>query len=208
MELILAICLGIGLAAACGLRVFLPLAVLSAATRLGIADPGAGFEWIATTPAFALLLFACLAEALAYSVPWVDHALDVIASPLAILAGGIAAAAAISDISPAFAWSAALIAGAGIAGTVQAGSVATRSTTTLTTGGMANPAVSAVETTAAATVSVASILAPALGVLLILVAIVAMRRLVRTARARLRRMPLRPSVGSPAESPALAAANP
>lgn len=203
MELLLAICLGIGLSAACGLRVFLPLAVLSAATRLGLADPGAGFEWIATTPAFALLLFACLAEALAYTIPWIDHALDVIASPLAILAGAIAAAAAISDISPAFAWSAALIAGAGIAGTVQAGSVATRSTTTLTTGGMANPAVSAMETTAAATVSIASILAPALGILLLLMAILSVRRALRSVRTRLRRVPT-----APAESPALAAANP
>ena len=42
METILGLCLGIGLSAACGFRVFVPLLVMSVAALLGLFEPMKG----------------------------------------------------------------------------------------------------------------------------------------------------------------------
>ena len=51
LDNVLGILVGIGLAAACGFRVFVPLLVMGAAARLGWFDPSPGFAWLAATPA-------------------------------------------------------------------------------------------------------------------------------------------------------------
>lgn len=47
METILGLCIGIGLSAACGFRVFVPLLVMSVASLVGWFEPMQGFEWLA-----------------------------------------------------------------------------------------------------------------------------------------------------------------
>ncbi|WP_141101890.1 DUF4126 domain-containing protein, partial [Acinetobacter baumannii] len=47
METILGLCIGVGLSAACGFRVFVPLLVMSIATMMGWFEPSKGFEWLA-----------------------------------------------------------------------------------------------------------------------------------------------------------------
>ena len=47
METILGLCIGIGLSAACGFRVFVPLLVMSIAALMGWFEPMTGFEWLA-----------------------------------------------------------------------------------------------------------------------------------------------------------------
>ncbi len=51
MDMLLSIAMGLGLAAACGFRVFVPLLVMSLASRGGHLDLATSFEWIASTPA-------------------------------------------------------------------------------------------------------------------------------------------------------------
>ncbi len=86
-DLALSIALGVGLAAATGFRVFLPLLVMSAASLTGHLPVGEGFAWLATPTALVMLSAAALVEVLAYYIPGVDNLLDALAAPAAIIAG-------------------------------------------------------------------------------------------------------------------------
>ena len=81
MEILLSIGLGIGLAAACGFRVFLPVLAMGVAARAGALDLAEGFEWMAGTPALLALGAAAILEVGAYYIPWLDNVLDVAAMP-------------------------------------------------------------------------------------------------------------------------------
>ena len=83
METILGLCIGVGLSAACGFRIFVPLLMMSIATLLGWYEPAKGFEWLAIPSVCAALGFATICEIAAYYVPWVDNLLDTIATPAA-----------------------------------------------------------------------------------------------------------------------------
>jgi hypothetical protein len=160
MELVLSICLGIGLSAACGFRVFVPLLAMSIAALAGHLGLAPGFEWIGTWPAFACFLTATILEVAAYYVPWLDNLLDSIATPAAVVAGTIITAAVISDMSPLMKWSLAVIGGGGTAGVIQASSVALRGTSSLATGGLANWTVSSAELAASIGTTILSGLLP------------------------------------------------
>jgi len=47
LEIILSLCIGIGLSAVCGFRVFVPLLVMSIASLMGWFEPAKDFEWLA-----------------------------------------------------------------------------------------------------------------------------------------------------------------
>ena len=162
MELVLSICLGIGLAAACGFRVFVPLLGMSVASLGGHLTLAEGFEWIGTWPALGCLLTATILEVGAFYIPWLDNALDSLAIPAAYIAGALAAAAAVTDVSPLLRWSLALIAGGGIAGAVQATTTFARGTSTVTTGGLGNFLVATAELLLSALTTVLAIVVPVL----------------------------------------------
>lgn len=180
METALGALLGIGLAAACGFRIFVPFLVLSAAAQSGHVPLADGFEWIGTPVALVAFAIATALEIGAYFVPWIDNLLDAITTPVTVAAGVLATAAVMTDLPPVLKWTVALIAGGGVAGAVQGGSVLTRAASTVTTGGLGNFVVSGLELLGAVVASVASVLMPALGGLLALaVALVALRMLLR-----------------------------
>src|SRR6185369_15714706 len=162
MELALSISLGIGLSAACGFRVFVPLLGMSAAALAGHLNLSPGFDWIGTWPAFACFLTATILEIAAYYIPWLDNPLDSAATPAAVVAGTLITAAVITDMSPLLKWSLALIAGGGTAGLIQSTTVALRGTSSLTTGGLANFALSSTELAASLTTTILSLLLPLL----------------------------------------------
>ncbi|WP_408641401.1 DUF4126 domain-containing protein [Spirosoma telluris] len=87
LEWIMSACIGVGLAACCGFRVFVPLLIASAATKLGLVGTMAGFEWLSGWPALIGLTVATVFEIGAYYIPWLDNALDTIATPTSIIAG-------------------------------------------------------------------------------------------------------------------------
>jgi hypothetical protein len=188
MDVLAAIAAGIALAAACGFRVFLPLMATSIAARVGYIDPSSGFEWLNSNVALALFGAASVAEVAGYYIPWFDHALDTIASPAAVIAGTVVAAAAFGDVHPAIKWSSALIAGGGAAAAVQGGTVATRAISGGATGGLGNPIVATFELIASAVMSILAIVLPivALIVTIILLFIVfrVARRFFRMRRER------------------------
>lgn len=71
--MIISICLGIGLATACGLRVFIPLLVVSLASHLGYLPLSAGFHWMSSTSAVLAFSVAAGLEVAGYYIPWMDH---------------------------------------------------------------------------------------------------------------------------------------
>jgi hypothetical protein len=162
----LGILIGIGLAAACGFRVFVPLLVMGAAARLGWFDPSPGFAWLAATPALVAFGAATLLELAAAHVPWVDHALDVIAAPLAVMAGALTMAGALGEASPLLRWTLALIAGGGTAGLFHGLNAMLRVGSTATTAGFGNPVFAMIESVGAFVLAVVAVLVPLAGVAL------------------------------------------
>lgn len=171
-----ALAAGVGLAAASGFRVFMPLLGVSLAIRLGGFEPTSGFEWLASPVATTALGVALAAEVGAYLVPWLDNALDSIATPLAVVAGTLLAALMLGDASPALQWVLAIVAGGGTAGAVQVGTVTTRATSLVTTGGVGNPLVSLAEAGLAGLFTLLALVVPLTGVALLLVVILWWRR--------------------------------
>jgi hypothetical protein len=167
METILGISIGVGLAAACGFRVFVPLLLLSVAAHAGHVQLASAFAWIGSEPAVIAFGVATALEILAYYVPWVDNFMDTIATPSAVVAGTVVTAAVLTDMSPFMQWSMAVIAGGGVAGVIQAGTAATRVLSTTTSGGLANPVVSTVELGFSGMLSLLSLVWPLLAVALV-----------------------------------------
>ena len=167
METLLSICVGIGLSAACGFRVFVPLLVMSIAALSGHLTLAHGFEWIGTYPAVVAFAVATCLEIAGYYIPWVDHLLDTVATPVAIIAGTLVSASMVTDLSPFLRWALAIIAGGGAAGMVQATTVLTRGASSAGTAGLGNPLVATAELTGSLLTSILAILTP-LFVLLVL----------------------------------------
>jgi hypothetical protein len=178
MEILLGICLGFSLAAACGFRVFVPLLVMSIASRTGHLALGSGFAWIGSVPALVMFAVAAGVELAAYFVPWLDNALDTIATPAAVIAGIVVMAACVSGTSPLLTWTLAVVAGGGAAGIVQGVTVVARGASSATTGGAGNPVVSTAEAGGSVLVSVLAVAVPVVaGLAVILLLVYALRRI-------------------------------
>jgi hypothetical protein len=157
MNEFMAIFAGVGLAAACGFRVFVPLFVASLAANTGMEADFLGtfnveevlgeHHWLGSTPVTIMLGVAMVVEIGSYYVPWIDNALDTIATPLAVAAGTVITEAMLPGLvsDSTTGWLIATVAGGGTAGVVQGASVITRGASTATTGGVGNPAVSTAE---------------------------------------------------------------
>src|SRR3954468_13423494 len=165
MENLLSVLVGVGLSAACGFRGFVPLLVLSLAARSGELALGPVFGWIGSKPALLAFAVATLVEIAGYYIPWVDHLLDTVATPTAVVAGGLVTASTLGHMSPFLQWSVALLAGGGTAAVFQGLTAAARGVSTLTTGGLGNPIVSTVEAGGSALLSVLAVTVPVLAVL-------------------------------------------
>lgn len=177
LDTALGILIGVGLAAACGFRVFVPLLVMGATARLGWFDPSPGFAWLAATPALVAFAAATALELAAAHVPWVDHALDVIAAPLAVMAGALTMAGALGEASPLLRWSLALIAGGGTAGLFHGLNAMLRVGSTATTAGFGNPVFATIETAGSFVLALVAVLVPLAGLAVgILLAVLIMRQ--------------------------------
>lgn len=162
LEPILGVALGLGLAAAAGFRVFVPVLAAALAARAGMLTLAEPFAWMATTPALVAFATATVLEVGAYYVPWLDHALDVVATPAAVAAGIVTSAAVVTDLPPVVTWSVAIIGGGGLAASSQLLSVGARTKSAVTTAGLGNPVVATAELAAAVTLTLVALVAPAL----------------------------------------------
>ena len=183
-DLALSVALGIGLAAATGLRLFVPMLVASAAAYTGHLPLSENFAWLATLPALILLGVAAAVEILAYYIPGVDNLLDTLATPLAFVAGTIVAAAVMTDLPPMVKWAAAVIAGGGIAGLTQSVTTVVRAKSTVLTGTLGTPAIATAEFGGSLLVSLLALAAPLLTLLAVVLLLwLAVRWLRRISRS-------------------------
>ncbi|MBK8247758.1 MAG: DUF4126 domain-containing protein [Gemmatimonadetes bacterium] len=186
MEALLSVALGIALATAAGLRVFVPVFGAGLAAHFGAIELHDSFQWLAEPPALFAFGTATAAEIAAYYVPWLDHALDVIATPTAVGAGMVASAAVMVDLPPLVRWGVAIIGGGGAAGLVQALTVGARVKSTATTGGLANPVLATVETVGAVGLVGMAILVPLLAAALVVGSVYGAYRWVGRLTGRMR----------------------
>jgi hypothetical protein len=168
-DLPLSILLGVGLAAATGFRLFLPMLIVSGAAYSGHLPLSENFAWLGTLSALTMLSVATVAEILAYYIPGVDNLLDALATPAAVVAGTVVSAAVMTDVPPMVKWTAAIIAGGGVAGVTQGVTAILRANSTVLTGGIGNAVISTAEFVGALLVSVLALAAPfaALGVVIV-----------------------------------------
>lgn len=157
---ILSAFIGIGLAAATGFRVFLPMFAVSLASYLHWIPMNENFEWLSGLPALITTGIATVAEILAYYIPFVDHLLDTISVPMATVAGSILFASQFADLGTFPQWALALIAGGGTAATISSGFAGIRAASTATTGGLGNSVVGTTETAGAGIMSILAMAAP------------------------------------------------
>ncbi len=166
-EIIISIFLGVGLAAAVGFRVFLPLLVLSLAGYYDVIPLNESWQWVGSFTAVITMGVATLFEIFGYYIPWLDNMLDTIALPLATLAGTAVMVATVSDLSPAVTWALAIIAGGGTAAAIKGNTAAARLTSSTTTGGLANPILTTVETGTSIIMAIAAIFVPIIAFILV-----------------------------------------
>jgi hypothetical protein len=185
-DIAISVALGVGLAAATGFRVFLPMLIASAAAYTGHLPLADSFAWLATPTALTLLGVAALAEILAYYIPGVDNLLDTLATPAAFIAGTVIAAAVITDLPPMVKWSAAVIAGGGIAGLTQSLTTVLRAKSTVMTGTLGNPVVATAELGGSLLVSLLALAAPLLALGVVIVFLWLAIRLLRQISGRAR----------------------
>lgn len=139
--------LGVGLAASCGLRTFLPLLLVSLAARFHLFgfEPNGHLAWLGSLPALAALGVATVAEFVGDKIPLVDHGLALVGTVTRPAAGALAAASAFHLADPGTAALAGLIIGAPTAFAFHTAQAGTRVASTATTGGLGNPVVSLAE---------------------------------------------------------------
>ncbi len=182
-EVALSIALGVGLAAAVGFRVFLPMLVMSIAAYTGHLTLSSGFAWLGSAPALLTLAIAAFVEIGAYYIPGVDNLLDALATPAALIAGTVVSAAVMADLPPLVKWTTAVIAGGGAAGLTQSITSLLRLKSTTLTGGLGNHVIASGELGGALCVSLLALAAPVLAVALVALfcwfAIRVLRRLFR-----------------------------
>ncbi len=157
---LVSIAIGVGLAAACGFRIFIPLLIVSGTARSGHLELADSFQWMGSTPALIAFASATAIEIAAYYIPFFDNLLDTIATPSAVVAGIIASASQVTDIDPLLGWSVAIIGGGGAAGAVQGLTAVTRQISSMATAGFGNPVLSTAEAGASIVMTALSILVP------------------------------------------------
>lgn len=173
--------IGVGLAAATGFRVFLPMFAVSLASYFGWIPMNENFAWLTGLPTVITTGIATVAEIFSYYFPLVDHFLDTISIPLATVAGAVLFASQFAGLDAFPQWAIALIAGGGTAATISSAFAGTRAVSTATTGGLGNPVVATSETLGAGVMSflamVFPIIAGVIAIVLVLIVLFYGRKL-------------------------------
>jgi hypothetical protein len=166
LEALITVGAGIALAAASGLRIFVPLLAVSIANVTGHLALAPGTAWIGTIPALVAFGVAAALEITGYFFPALDHALDALGSPLAIVAGILASASLLVDFPPLLRWVIAVIGGGGVAGFLHGATALVRLKSTGLTAGIGNPVIAVSELAGSLVLTILSLLVPVAAVIL------------------------------------------
>jgi len=119
MEVYDSLALGIGLGAAAGFRVFLPLLTVNFAIYLGIFHPEEELLWLATWGIGGLFFIALVLEIAWSYYTFTKASWDMAKVTLAVIGGTFLAGIVLSDVASVIRWPAAIILGGGTAGILQ-----------------------------------------------------------------------------------------
>lgn len=183
LDLVLAGVAGVGIAAACGLRAFLPLLALSIGVHFGFVKVDPSMAWIGWPPATIALLWATVLELAADKVPALDHFLDLVGTALRPLAAALAGWVTFTGVHPAVGVAAGLVLGAGAMG-VHMAKAKVRLGSSMLTLGSANPILSFIEDAIAIGLAAMAILAPLAALFGVVLVAWAFRRVYRGPRRR------------------------
>ena len=167
MNEIIALAMGISLAACAGLRAFLPLFAVGVATRFGWLPVQPWLHWVGSNEALITFGVATVLEVLADKAPVVDHALDVFHTVARPLAGAVVAMGSFYQVSPTYAVALGIIVGVPLAGGLHVAKAGTRVASTSLTAGLGNPVLSLLEDILAVLGVLLSLVAPILAVLVL-----------------------------------------
>ena len=183
-EFLPALALAIALAASAGLRAWLPLLLAGGLSRLGVLDLGSSFQFLGSNKALLLFGVATAIELVGDKIPAVDHALDVIGTPLRPVAGALLAASVLGTVTdPLTSVVLGTAVGAPSALVPHAAKAALRTASTTVTGGLANPALSFVEDAISLLVFILAVLVPLVVVALLGLVLFLASRWLRRRRA-------------------------
>ncbi len=189
MEIIVALCLGITLSAACGFRVFVPPLALSLSAMYGHFPLSSGFEWLGTREAAIALGIATILEISAYYIPIVDNLLDTVQVPVAVGVGTVMTAATLGHTDPVLQWTLAAIAGGGTAGIMGTLASLTRLASTGVTGGLGNFVIATIEAVGSISLSILGLTFPLWTAAIVLgILVVAVIRILKNPPAILKRV--------------------
>jgi hypothetical protein len=183
---ILSAFIGIGLAAATGFRVFLPMFAVSLASYFQWIPMNEQFEWLTGLPALITTGIATIVEILSYYIPVIDNLLDTISVPMATIAGSVLFASQFVDLGTLPQWGLALIAGGGTAATISTGFAGIRAASTATTAGAGNSIVGTTETAGAGIMTILAILLPVIAAIFAIGIVILMIFLGRKAWRKLK----------------------
>lgn len=182
MQIVVSVLAGLALAAAAGFRAFVPLLAAGLGIHFGVVEPAAGLQWLGEPVVLVALAAATALEVAAYYVPGLDHALDVVAAPIAVAAGIVAAAAMITDLPDWARWLVAIAGGGSATFAVHGLTSLVRAKSGLTTAGLGNPVVATGELAGATGIALTAILAPLIAVVLLAVMLAAALFAIRRRR--------------------------
>ncbi|MCW8314042.1 DUF4126 domain-containing protein [Sphingobacterium thalpophilum] len=160
--------IGIGLAAATGFRVFMPLFLLSLGSRLELFQVDSEWAWTGSNLVLMTTSVAMLIEVLAFYIPVVDNMLDGLSIPLAAISGTALFALQFTEIDPLFRWSMAILAGGGTAATISTAMAGTRAATSLGTAGLGNFVVATLETIGSTILTILALFVPFMAILVVI----------------------------------------
>ena len=183
-EFLPALAMAIALAASAGLRAWLPLLLAGSLARLGVLDLGPSYQVLASNEALVLFGVATAIELIGDKIPAVDHALDLIGTPLRPLAGALLAAAVLGTVTdPLTSVVLGTAVGAPSALVPHAAKSAVRAASTTMTGGLANPVLSLIEDAISLATFLLAVLVPLLVVALLGLTLYLASRWLRHRRA-------------------------
>ena len=171
-ETIISICLGIGLSASVGFRVFVPLFALSLACYFDVWELNESWQWLGSGSALVILGVATIIEIFAYFIPFIDNLLDTISIPLATIAGTAVMVATVAHLSPEVTWALAIIAGGGTAAAISSSTSSTRLASSATTAGIGNPVIATTETASAITLSSIAVFLPYIALVFVILILI------------------------------------
>ena len=182
MEIYLALGIGIGLAAVAGLRAYLPLALVGLFARLGLFTLPAPFGLLDDWLVVGILLALALVEGILDKIPTLETIVDVVQTPLRIVAGAVLFSAALEAGFDAGAIPE-LAAGGVIAGVVSGAKALLRPPANVSSAGVSAPFLSGSEDAAALIGGVVAVFVPLVSLILVAFLLYAFYR-IRKRRGR------------------------